>query len=261
MFSLDFLYSLIWYGYLIGFLFFAVSAYFLLRFRAKRGAAIFFLFAGYVLYGLAVITTAYGYYQHVEYFGLLVLDLSPIFYVASQVSRLFYFEELTGILLQYLVSYTARLFFKWNITFMLVAVADLFLFAFTEESFIQKRKYLIPFGVVTASLVVFFFLFWDPLINWAAVMFLSLATYVILGYFSFKAMRLAKKRSYKYGFAMIVSSNIFLSLFFVFMTVDRLTGRWTPFLFVAWTILFLASILAFVGYTTPPWFKKLFKET
>jgi hypothetical protein len=92
-------------------------------------------------------------------------------------------------------------------------------------------------------------------------MILSLAIYVILGYFSIKAMRVAKKRSYRYGFAMIASSNICLSLFFVFMSVDRLTGRWTPFLFVAWTLLFIASILAFIGYTTPPWFKKLFKET
>lgn len=261
MFSLDFLYALIWYGYLIGFLFFAVSVYFLLRFQAKRGVAIFCLFAGYVLFGLAVITTAYGYYQHVEYFGFLVLDLSPIFYVASQASRLFYFEELTGILLQYFVSYTSRLFFKWNITFMLVAIADFFIFAFTEEAFIQKRKYLIPFAVVTISLVGFFFVFWDPLINWAAVMILSLATYAILGYFSYRAMQLAENKSYRYGFAMILSSNILLSLFFVFMSVDRLIGRWTPFLFLAWTILFLASILAFVGYTTPPWFKKIFKET
>ncbi|MEM3594291.1 MAG: hypothetical protein QXS27_06160, partial [Candidatus Jordarchaeaceae archaeon] len=114
---------------------------------------------------------------------------------------------------------------------------------------------------VSASLIVFFCFFWDPLINWAVLMILSLATYTILGYFSFRAMQVAKKKSYRYGFAMILASNIFLSLFFVFMSVDRLIGRWTPFLFAAWTILFLASILAFVGYTTPPWFKKIFKET
>ncbi|MEM3565176.1 MAG: hypothetical protein QXS27_00820 [Candidatus Jordarchaeaceae archaeon] len=261
MFSLDFLYSLIWYGYLISILFFAVSAYFLLRFRAKRGAAIFHLFAGYVLYGLAVAATAYGYYQHVEYFGLLVMDLLPLQYVVSQVTHIFYFEELTGILLQYFVSYTARLFFKWNVSMMIVALADFFLFAFTIETFAQKRRYLVPFGIASAAIIVFLTFFWDPLINWATVMILSLVTYSILAYLSIGAMRLATMRSYKYGFGLIASSNIFLSLFFVFMSVDRLTGRWTPFLFLAWTILFIASLLTFVGYTMPPWFKKLLGET
>jgi hypothetical protein len=246
---------------LIGVLFFAVSAYFLLRFSAKRGAAIFHLFAGYVLYGLAVVTTAYGYYQHVEYFGLLIMDLFPVMYIASQVSRIFYFEELTGILLQYFVSYVARLFFKWNISMMIVTLTDFFLFAFAVETFIQKRKYLVPFGIASAAIIVFLTLFWDPLINWATVMILSLVTYFILAYLSIRAMKLATMRSYKYGLGLIASSNIFLSLFFVFMSVDRLIGRWTPFLFLAWTILFAASLVTFIGYTMPPWFKKLFGET
>ncbi|MBS7251292.1 MAG: hypothetical protein KIH08_12015 [Candidatus Freyarchaeota archaeon] len=261
MFSLEFLYSLIWYGYLIGVFFFAVSVYFLVRFRVKGGTGIFYLFACYVLFGFAVVATAYGYYQHVEYFGLLVMDLFPLPYIASQVSRIFYFEELTGILLQYFVSYVARLLFKWNVSMMIVAVADFFLFAFTVETFIQRRKYLVPFGVASAAIVVYLALFWDPLINWATVMILSLVTYCILAYFSIRAMRLAEKKSYKYGFGLIASSNILLSLFFVFMAVDRLTGRWTPFLFLAWTILFLSSLFTFVGYTMPPWFKKLFGET
>jgi len=261
LFTLDFLYLLIWYGYLIGFLFFAVSAYFLLRFRVKGGVALIHLFVGYVLYGLAVVTTAYGYYQHVEYFGLLILDFLPLPFTVSQVTHIFYFEELTGILLQYMVSYVARLLFKWNISMIAVAVSDFFLFGFTVEAFIQERKYLAPFGVASASVAVLLIFSWDPLINWLLVMGLSLATYFIMGYFSLRAMGLARERSYKYGFAMIASSNIFLTLFFFMMVVDRLLGRWTLFLLVAWTFLFLASLLTFTGYTLPPWFRKLLKET
>lgn len=261
MFSSDFLTVLIWYGYLIGFLFFAVSVYFLLRFRVKGDTAILYLFAGYVLFGLAVISTAYGYYQHMEYFGFLALDLLPVPYVVSQVTRLFYFEEFTGILLQYFVSYSARLFFKWNISMIVALAADFFLFGFTVEAFIRDRRYLAPFGAVAATLGAILIFLWDPLINWLILMSVSLVTYFILANYSIKAMRSAKSRSYKYGFALIASSNIFLSLFFVFMAVDRLTGRWTPFLFVAWTLLFISSILAFIGYSMPPWFRKFLGET
>ncbi len=166
-------------------------------------------------------------------------------------------------LLNYLVIYTqdylTASIYTFAFPFVLAELGNLFLYAFTLETFLEKKtKWGIMYLVIFIPIFIITLLTFELPTNFMLALIIGLITYVPLIYLALRAFRLTTEKVYRYGFTLIIMTSVFLSLFFVFYFVDgTLTQGWSIFEPIAWTMGLLASISAYIGYVLPEWFRRL----
>jgi hypothetical protein len=267
--SLDILYQLVIYEIFMAVLLLAFGVVFAVRYRERKRAAIKYLALTYIMFTFGALFAAYGHLIYTKYWSLILMDyLLPSiltgYFVPFEFGRIFLiFDWLNTQLVYNLEGYFLLLVYQWSASLIAAAIGHLFIYLFTLEAFKEvKRKYVAPYiiflGVVISSLLINIE---NITTNWALAFALGLVTQGLLIYYAIKAMRLTDSKLYKRGFLLVSFTAVLFILFFASYLIDSVTGGWTIFLFVGWTLALISAVPTYIGYLLPDWFRRRYEQT
>ncbi|MGQ9722475.1 MAG: hypothetical protein ACUVXA_14275 [Candidatus Jordarchaeum sp.] len=268
MINLGILNDLIIYEILMAVLLFGFSIIFAVRYRQRQRKAIKYLSLTYLMFTFGALFAAYGHLVYTKYWFLILMDYAIVPYLLTGYfipigpqRMLLLFDQFTFQLVLYLEGYFITLVYQWSAALIAAMIGHLFIFLFTLEAFKEvKRKYIVPYlvllAIVLASLL---FNIQSITINWALAFMLGLITQGLLSYYAIKAMRLTDSKLYKRGFLLVSITAVLFILFFLSYLIDSVTGGWTIFLFVGWTLALVSAVPTYIGYLMPDWFRRRYE--
>lgn len=264
--SLDILFQLVIYEILMAVLLFAFGVVFAVRYRERKRAAIKYLALTYIMFTFGALFAAYGHLIYTKYWALILMDyLLPYmltgFFVPFELGRIvLLFDRITLTLVYYLEGYPLFLVYQWSAALIAAMIGHLFIFLFTLEAFKEvKKRYVAPYIVFLG--VVIAFLLGNEYItfNWFLAFVLGLITQGLLIYYAIKAMRITDSKLYKRGFLLVSFTAVLFILFFLSYLIDSVTGGWSIFLFVGWTLALVSAVPTYIGYLLPDWFRRRYE--
>lgn len=262
MLTPDYLTFLINYEFLLTILVLFVSANFILRFWKLRKVPLIYLALTFILFALGVFFVALSHIDHFAIYPILLRDYMIDSYVLPFRIQGHFYSVLTDWVIIIFQGWLKGSIYIFSFSIALAAVGNLFLFAFTLEAFLQKKKrWMILYSIVFTPLFIIILVSFNVTLNFMLAMIIGLVTYIPLIYLSLKAAKITEKRLFRYGFIMISFTSVFLSLFFVFLFIEgALTEGWSIFVPIGYTMGLLAGISAYIGYVLPNWFRRLIRE-
>lgn len=264
MLTPDYLAFLINYEFLLTILMLFVSANFIMRFWKVRKIPMIYLALTFILFALGVFFVALSHSDHFAIYPILLQDYMFNGHVV--------FFRIQGHLYANFTDWVIILFQGWlkgsvyifALSIALAELGNLFLFAFSLEAFLKKKKkkkWMIIYSLIFAPLFILTLVSFNVTLNFILALIIGLMTYIPLIYLALRAYMMADQKVFRYGFLMIAATSVFLSLFFVFLFIEAaFTEGWSIFVPIGYTMGLLASISAYIGYVLPNWFRRLVGE-
>ncbi|WXG39541.1 MAG: hypothetical protein WED07_01680 [Candidatus Freyarchaeum deiterrae] len=262
MLTPDYLVYLIYYEFLITALVLFVSANFIWRFWKVRKIALIYLALTFILFALAAFFVAWSHINHLSIYPILIQDWIYDGYVFPFRILGHFYSNLSDWFIILTQGWLTGSIYIFTFSFALADLANLFLYAFSLEAFLQKkRKWMALYSAAFAPLFIYPLIFFNVTSSFILATIVGLMTYIPLIYLAVKAFRESDKKLSRYGFVMIALTSVFLALFFVFFFIEAvLTEGWSIYVPIAWTMGLIASIFAYIGYVLPNWFRRLVGE-
>ncbi len=159
--------------------------------------------------------------------------------------------------------------------FLLLAISNCFVIAFVETVFVNKGiDFALPFLVINGvavgmsiEAIIYWFsnkefgLLANKFYILVLLAIISLVTYIILTFYSFKEAKLNTDKLPRSGFNLIAIYGISVSLLFIFFALDSVMASlgkgYSPFYYLGWTFAMTGVFLGYLGYIMPSWLKKL----
>ncbi len=155
------------------------------------------------------------------------------------------------------------------IAYTVTAIANVFLFAFLDEVFLNLGGISVALsgianGITVGCLIVInrfqdeVYSETQPYVIYHAA--LSLITFGLLAFFAFREAAKSDQAMPKVGFVLIGFYGVFVSSVFVLFALDLIMPEgYSPFYYAAWISAGVGVFCGYLGYIFPDWLKKFLK--
>jgi hypothetical protein len=171
--------------------------------------------------------------------------------------------------------------FTLPLGYVLILIADIFLFLFAKEITGKGGKFLAPLIVIGIILIVIIYLPWNwwgvPAIEYVDELNIRLYTtlgsvlysyliYIFIALFCNKARKQTEDKVAKAGLTLLLISMLCMILFFVMFIVDTLLitltdhPGYSEFIYVAWIFAVVFYIVIYLSLVMPKWLVKRIEE-
>ncbi len=170
--------------------------------------------------------------------------------------------------------------------YVFFTVANIFLYKFVHDIFIKEKTFLKYYFAAISGIMIgalLYHLFTDPFydtskpteeLNWAyfalAYVIFTLLTFTLISIIVFRGARKITVKYYRRGLQLIGFYQLTVILAFLVLVIDIVASsmgvaliddtNYSWFFILAWLILLISMFMAYIGYTMPNWFKKMFQD-
>ena len=158
--------------------------------------------------------------------------------------------------------------------YMLIIIADIFLFIFANEITGKGKKALIPLVIIGSIIIVILYLPWNwwgfpseeyagelniRLYSTLGVVLFSYIIYIFIAIFCSKARKQTEDKVAKAGLTLLLISMFCMILFFVMFIIDTLLitlanhPGYSEFVYIAWIFAIAFYIVIYLSLVMPKW--------